>query len=144
MPARLDESKWIPIHSKLHRKNDPWEVIPVNIDFPCDKAIILVSQLEAKINWHKAGWLVQRWQRMMTPVKVKKLWMPLNEFFTFDVEPVERSILWFHTVEWLPEVVISVEVRRYVPQLVEVDLSGIEGTLELIANRDVPTTYDVQ
>ena len=81
---------------------------------------------------------------MSTPVKTKKTWAPLNEFFIFDLDPVQRSVLWFQTVEWLPEVFITVEVRRYIPKQVAVDLSGIEGTLELIANRDVPTTYDVQ
>ncbi|HEY9711318.1 MAG TPA: hypothetical protein V6D48_24120 [Oculatellaceae cyanobacterium] len=114
MPS-LDESEWISIHAQIHLKKDPWEEMPVALDFPADKIIVSVNQIAANLNWHKAGWLRQRWNRLVSSARVTRHYLPLNESIVLTIEPVSSSILWISTVTWLPEFQLQIEARRYQP-----------------------------
>lgn len=110
---RLDQSQWSVICDRTYRKTEYDEQIPVNLNFPCDKAIVTLNLLIAKPSWVNAGGVSQRWQRLLVPVEVAYSPLVLSFPKVVSLEPVENSTLWFWSHHWISELHIVVEVRRF-------------------------------
>lgn len=111
---RLDQSEWLLITDRLYSKKDPWEEIPINLNFPCDRAIIAMNLPIAKPSWVQGGGMSQRWSRLFVPIQVKYSSLKLSFPKVVALEPLENSILWFWSHHWITEIQIVVEVRRYI------------------------------
>ena len=131
---RLDESQWITVHDRIHRKSDPWEEIPVHLNQPSDRAIITINRLSTPPHWHKAAIVRQRWQRLLAPVKVNSREMGWNEATLMHIEPVALSILWVKAYEYVPDFNLRVEIREWSGDEAEI-LQRIESRLDRLENR---------
>jgi hypothetical protein len=110
---RLDESQWITVHDRIHRKSDPWERIPVHPTQPTDRAIIAINRLSTPPHWHRAGIVTQEWLRLSIPVTVAFRKIGWNELTLMRLEPVEISVLWVQAYEWVPDFNLRVEIREW-------------------------------
>jgi hypothetical protein len=110
--TRIDQSEWILISDRICTKKNPWEEIPINLDFPCDRAIVAINLLTAKPSWVQGGGVSQRWSRLFVPIEVKYSSLKLSYPKVISIEPLEKSILWFWTHHWITEIQIVLEVRR--------------------------------
>lgn len=108
----LDESKWELVMDRSFTKKDPWEEIPVNLNFPCDRAIVTIQVLAAKPSWVRGGGVTQKWQRLLVPIEVAYSRLYLSQPKVIEVEPLKISTLWFWSHHWITDLQIVVEGRR--------------------------------
>ena len=112
MVLRIDQSEWVNLINQPYIKTNPWEEIPVGIPYPCDRAIVAITVL-ARPSWVNAGGVTQSWSRLFVPIEVGSFRLKLSKAKVIPLEPLENSTLWFWSHDWITELSISVEVRRY-------------------------------
>ena len=109
---RLDESNWTTIHQGTHRKNDPYERIPIALNFPSDRLIVSINLLDLTKSWVRAGWLIQFWPRGMAQVLIVRRFLTLNQETVVQIEPLAYSNLFIETFEYIEEFGLIVEARQ--------------------------------
>jgi hypothetical protein len=108
---RLDESTWQLIHQGTHIKTDPYERVPVALNFPTSRLIVSLNLLDLTKDWVRGGYAYQFWSRGLDQILVARRFLFLNQPTVIQVEPLQASNLFIEPLHYISEFGLTVEAR---------------------------------